>query len=202
MTSNDPAAIFRKMLDEWEKMANRLGGGVAKSDEFARFMHGVTAAQTNTQEAVSATMTRAARVAAWLSAIEADEIDSLVAEDDGAIVATAALVRDPLSWSAHVGEVRLLVAPGRRGSGLGSDLLQGIFIIARERGLAKLIARMTVDQAGSIALFEGVGFRAEAMLKDQVRGADGQSHDLAILSYDAARVAARHAASGIEQGSN
>ena len=137
-------------------------------------------------------------VAAWLSAIEADEIDSLVAEDDGAIVATAALVRDPLSWSAHVGEVRLLVAPGRRGSGLGSDLLQGIFMIARERGLAKLIARMTVDQAGSIALFEGVGFRAEAMLKDQVRGADGQSHDLAILSYDAARVAARHAASGID----
>ncbi len=57
---------------------------------------------------------------------------------------------------------------------------------------------MTVDQTGSIALFEGVGFRAEAMLKDQVRGADGQSHDLAILSYDAARVAARHQAIGIE----
>lgn len=137
-------------------------------------------------------------VAAWLDAIEGGEIDSLIAEDDGAIVATAALVRDPLSWSAHVGEVRLLVAPGRRGSGLGSDLLQGIFMIAKERGLAKLVARMTVDQTGSIALFEGIGFRAEAMLKDQVRGTDGKSHDLAILSYDAARVAARHQAAGIE----
>ena len=134
-------------------------------------------------------------VAAWLKAIEDGEIDSLVAEDGGAIVATAALVRDPLSWSAHVGEVRLLVAPGRRGVGLGSDLLQGIFMIAKERGLAKLIARMTVDQTGSIA---GVGFRAEAMLKDQVRGTDGRSHDVAILSYDAARVAALHAATGIE----
>ena len=71
-------------------------------------------------------------------------------------------------------------------------------MIARERGLAKLTARMTVDQTGSIALFEGVGFRAEAMLKDHVRGADGKCHDLAILSYDAARVAARHAAIGIE----
>ena len=135
-------------------------------------------------------------VAAWLAAIERGEIDSLVAEDDGAIVATAALVRDPLSWSAHVGEVRLLVAPGRRGAGLGIDLLQGIFMIARDRGLAKLVARMTVDQSGSIALFEGVGFRAEAMLKDHVRGRDGQPHDLAILSYDAARVAARHGAAG------
>jgi len=137
-------------------------------------------------------------VAAWLDAIEAGLIDSLVAEDGGEIVATAALVHDPLSWSAHVGDVRLLVAPARRGSGLGSDLLQGLFMIAQQRGLAKLTARMTVDQTGSIALFEGVGFRAEAMLKDQVRGADGQSHDLAILSYDSARVAARHQAIGIE----
>jgi L-amino acid N-acyltransferase YncA len=137
-------------------------------------------------------------VTAWLKAIEDGEIDSLIAEDGGQIVATAALVRDPLSWSAHVGEVRLLVAPGRRGAGLGSDLLQGVFMIAKDRGLSKLIARMTIDQTGSIALFEGVGFRAEAMLKDQVRGADGRSHDVAILSYDAARVAALHAATGIE----
>jgi L-amino acid N-acyltransferase YncA len=137
-------------------------------------------------------------VAAWLKTIEDGEIDSLIAEDGGQIVATAALVRDPLSWSAHVGEVRLLVAPGRRGAGLGSDLLQGVFMIAKDRGLSKLIARMTIDQTGSIALFEGVGFRAEAMLKDQVRGADGRSHDVAILSYDAARVAALHAATGIE----
>jgi L-amino acid N-acyltransferase YncA len=137
-------------------------------------------------------------VSAWLDAIDTGEIDSLIAEDGGDIVATAALVHDPLSWSAHVGEVRLLVASGRRGSGLGSDLLQGIFMIAQQRGLAKLTARMTADQTRSIALFEGVGFRAEAMLKDQVRGANGQSHDIAILSYDAARVAARHQAIGIE----
>ena len=137
-------------------------------------------------------------VAAWAAQIADGEIDSLIAEDDGRIVATAALVRDPLSWSAHVGEVRLLVSPGRRGAGLGNDLLQAIFMIAHERGLAKLVARMTTDQAASIALFEGVGFRAEAMLRDQVRGTDGRSHDLAILSYDAARVAARHAAIGIE----
>jgi L-amino acid N-acyltransferase YncA len=137
-------------------------------------------------------------VAAWAAQIADGEIDSLIAEDGGRIVATAALVRDPLSWSAHVGEVRLLVSPDRRGAGLGNDLLQAIFMIASERGLAKLIARMTTDQAASIALFEGVGFRAEAMLKDQVRGADGQAHDLAILSYDAGRIAARHAAAGIE----
>ncbi|WP_419808565.1 N-acetyltransferase family protein [Sphingomonas sp.] len=139
-------------------------------------------------------------IEAWLDAIGEGWIDSLIAEDlDGEgrpVVGTAALVRDPLGWSAHVGEVRLLVAGDRRGAGLGRDLLEAVFAIAHGRGLAKLTARMTPDQGGSVALFESLGFRAEALLKDQVRGRDGQSHDLAILSHDAGRVAARHRAFG------
>ncbi len=134
---------------------------------------------------------------AWQEAIEEGWIDSLLAEDAGRIVGSAALVRDPLGWSAHVGEVRLLVSGDRRGAGLGRDLLEGIFAIAAERGLAKLTAQMTPDQAGSVTLFESLGFRAEALLKDQVRDRAGTAHDLAILSYDAARAAARHQAFGL-----
>ena len=141
-------------------------------------------------------------IAAWLDAIGEGWIDSLIAEDmdgDGQpVVGTAALVRDPLGWSAHVGEVRLLVSPDRRGAGVGRDLLESVFAIAHAHGLAKLSARMTPDQTGSLALFESLGFRAEALLKDQVRGRDGQSHDLAILSHDPARVAAQHRAFGVE----
>ena len=108
-------------------------------------------------------------------------------------------MRDPLGWSAHVGEVRLLVGPDRRGAGLGRDLLEAVFAIAQAHGLAKLSARMTADQAGSIALFESLGFRAEALLRDQVRGHDGVAHDLAILSLDPGRAAARRAAFGREE---
>lgn len=135
---------------------------------------------------------------AWVAAIGEGWIDSLVAEDDGGFVGTAALVRDPLGWSAHVGEVRLLVSPARRGAGLGRDLLEGIYAIATERGLAKLTAQMTPDQIGSVMLFESLGFRAEALLKDHVRDRAGTSHDLAILSHDVARVAAQHRAVGVE----
>ncbi len=136
-------------------------------------------------------------VSAWLDAIGDGWIDSVVACDaDGTVLGTAALVRDPLGWSAHVGEVRLLVDPTRRGAGLGRDLLEAIFAIAHAHGLAKLSARMTPDQAGAIALFESLGFRAEALLKDQVRGRDGRSHDLAILSLDPARAARRAEAFG------
>jgi GNAT superfamily N-acetyltransferase len=138
-------------------------------------------------------------IEAWLGAIEEGWIDSLVAEEDGKLVGTAALVRDPLGWSTHVGEIRLLVASERRGAGLGRDLLEAIYAVAAERGLEKLTAQMTPDQIGSVMLFESLGFRAEALLKDQVRDRSGNPHDLAILSHDVARVAAHHRAFGLDE---
>jgi RimJ/RimL family protein N-acetyltransferase len=141
-------------------------------------------------------------IAAWQDAIAEGWIDSLLAidtnDDGGTIVGSAALVRDPLGWSAHVGEVRLLVSSDRRGAGLGRDLLEGIFAIAAERGLDKLTAQMTTDQDGSIALFESLGFRAEALLKDHVRDRAGNMFDLALLSQDVARVTAQHRAFGLD----
>jgi L-amino acid N-acyltransferase YncA len=85
-----------------------------------------------------------------------------------------------------VGEVRLLVASDRRGAGLGRDLLEAIYTVAVERGVEKLTAQMTPDQIGSVMLFESLGFRAEALLKDHVRDGAGHSHDLTVLSYELA----------------
>ena len=110
------------------------------------------------------------------------------------VVGTTAVVIDPLSWSAHVAELRVLVAPAMRGKGLGRTLLEATMTIARERGATKLTARMTPDQRGAITLFEEAGFRGEAMLRDHVRGRDGQVHDLAVLSLDIGREDARRGA--------
>jgi len=134
----------------------------------------------------------------WIAQIDDGTIDSLVAEDAGALVGTAALVRDPFGWSPHVGEIRLLVAADRRGAGLGRDLLEALFAIAMQHGMTKLTARMTPDQTGAVTLFEGLGFRAEAMLHDHVRDPQGMLHDLAILSLDLGALAARHTAFGLD----
>ncbi len=136
-------------------------------------------------------------IEAWLEAVEDGFIDSFVAEDGDAIVATCALVRDPLGWSAHVGEVRLLVAPQLRGQGVGRRLLEEMFRAAEQRELRKLTAQMTPDQRGAIQLFEEHGFRGEALLKDQVMDREGQVHDVAILSLDVAEAAARAEAFGM-----
>ena len=79
MTSTDPAAMFREMLGEWEKMANSLGGGLAKSDEFTRAMHGATAAQMSTQEAISGMMTRALAAANMPSRAEIEDLSARLA---------------------------------------------------------------------------------------------------------------------------
>ncbi|MDR6786847.1 N-acetylglutamate synthase-like GNAT family acetyltransferase [Sphingomonas sp. BE138] len=125
-------------------------------------------------------------IAAWLEAIAQGWIDGLVAEEDGALVGTAALVRDPLSWSAHVGEIRLLVAPDRRGTGLGHDLLQAVMQIAATHGLAKLTVAMTADRVRTLALFDSLGFVVEARLRDHVRDGSGTPHDLVVLAHHAA----------------
>ena len=51
MASNDPAAFFRDMLGQWEKMANSFGNDAMKSEEFARGLQGASAANLTMQGA-------------------------------------------------------------------------------------------------------------------------------------------------------
>ncbi|MCB1693519.1 MAG: GNAT family N-acetyltransferase [Pseudomonadales bacterium] len=121
---------------------------------------------------------------AWLRQIEAGEIVSIVARAEGKIVGTTAVVIDRLSFSAHVGELRILVAGGARHKGLGRKLIQEAFMVGVDQGLEKLTARMTLDQDAAIAVFEELGFIREAMFRDHVKDAEGKKHDVLVMSQD------------------
>ena len=58
------------------------------------------------------------------------------------------------------------VAADMRALGLGRLLAQEALTEGIARGLTKLTVRMTIDQRGAIAVFEELGFRGEALLKD------------------------------------
>ena len=133
---------------------------------------------------------------AWIAAQASGEIASFIALDGNAVAATVAAHSDRLSWAAHVWDVRLLVAPEWRGKGLGRLLLERAIAAAVAGGATRLTARMTPDQAGAITLFEETGFRAEALLRGQLRDADGAEHDLAVLAMDPFAQAARREAFG------
>ena len=138
-------------------------------------------------------------LSAWIQEIERGDITSLLAVKDGNVVGCGTLVRDPHSWSPHVGEIRMVVSAKVRGQGVGRALSQETFALALGAGLEKLSVQMTVDQRGAITLFESLGFKAEALLRDHVRDVDGEKHDIVMLGHNVAQVQAQLEAYGLAE---
>ena len=136
-------------------------------------------------------------VAAWLREIAAGQFETVLAWRDDAVVGCGTLVRDPLSWSRHVSEIRVVIGKEVRGQGLGTQLIQEMFRLALVKGAEKVFAQMTTDQLGAIAVFEGLGFKPEAILREHVRDHAGQSHDIVMLSHIVAEVAGTLEAYGV-----
>jgi RimJ/RimL family protein N-acetyltransferase len=136
-------------------------------------------------------------LSAWINEIERGDIVSILAVKGGTVVGCGTLVRDPHSWSPHVGEIRMVVSLDVRGQGVGRTLSQETFAMALGSGLEKLSVQMTVDQTGAIALFESLGFKAEALRHDHVRDVDGKTHDIVVLGHNVAQVRAQMEAYGL-----
>jgi L-amino acid N-acyltransferase YncA len=136
-------------------------------------------------------------LAAWIQEIEHGALTTLLAVRQRTVVGCATIASETHSWSGHVGEIRVVVAAQARGSGIGRLLIQEILRVALGRGVEKLMAQMTADQRGAIAVFESMGFRSEALLRDHVRDREGVKHDLVILGHDVARFQAQMHAYGL-----
>ena len=147
-------------------------------------------------------ITRPEAVDAWLAGIARGSVTTLLAERGGAVLGAATIDRGELDWSSHVGELRVIVSAAMRGKGLGRILTQEAFALAVSIGIEKIVAHMTVDQLGARAVFQGMGFRAEALLRDHVRDRDGRTHDLLILSHEVARFQAQRTAYGVSDALN
>lgn len=121
---------------------------------------------------------------AWKRDIDVGNIFSVQASQDGKVLGTTAVLLDKQSWSAHVGELRIVVVPEARDTGLGRILIQESFLMGLDLRLEKLTARMMLDQEGAINVFEEMGFKKEAMLIDHVKDSNGKKHDLLMMSHD------------------
>jgi RimJ/RimL family protein N-acetyltransferase len=134
---------------------------------------------------------------AWMRALDNGEVTSLIARNGETVVGCTVIVIDHLSWSRHVGELRVLVTPSSRGTGLGRALIQECFAQALELGIKKLVTQMTIDQHAAIAVFEDLSFKAEALFRHHVADRMGELHDLVVLSHDVDAVAKRHELYGL-----
>jgi RimJ/RimL family protein N-acetyltransferase len=136
-------------------------------------------------------------MSAWVRAIEKGDTTTLLAWDGEAVVGCAAIFRDPHSWSPHIGELRVVTSSALRGRGVGRAMIQACFAIMLQSGIEKIVAQMTIDQEGAIAVFESLGFRSEGLLRGHVQDQDGVRHDIVMLSHDAAHVLGQANAYGL-----
>ena len=123
-------------------------------------------------------------IESWSLDIAAGHTFTLLAERDGKVVGEASIHRSRVPWSTHVGEIRVVVDAEHRQLGLGSALVQAIFLEALQRGIEKIVAEMTPDQKGAINVFQKLGFRVEGLLRDHVRDRQGQKRDLVVMAHE------------------
>ncbi len=129
-------------------------------------------------------ITREEVVEEWGRDLEAGRYDTIVALRGQAIIGYTTVASDGLDWTRHVAELRVLVSPAARGLKLGRVLTEQAFAIAGQRGVRKMIAKMTSDQRAAIRVFGHIGFEKEARLRRQLIDRDGKLHDLQIMSLN------------------
>ncbi len=121
----------------------------------------------------------------------------LVARRGDDVVGVVAVVPG-FGWSAHVGDLRLVVDPARRGHGVGAALARRAMSEAVALGLRKVTVEVPAGQTGVCRLFQDLGFVPEALLTDQLLGADGRSQDLLVLAHPVPETMAALAVLGLD----
>lgn len=118
----------------------------------------------------------------WVRNLNYERVLPILAIFEGNIVADATLHRSDYSWTKHVGEIRIVVAPSMRKKGLGSILARELFHQAMLSGIEKIIVEMAEEDEPARRVFEKIGFKQEAVLKDHIIDAKGKKHNLVIMS--------------------
>lgn len=134
----------------------------------------------------------------WFRALSNGHIFAFAAIQDGKVVGYSSLNLTGLDWSSHVADIRVSVSPDVRKSGLGRVLVREAFRLAVTLGIEIVRASMTPDQKGARALFEELGFKNEAIMKDHVKDLDGAYHDLLVMGVNVDTFLAQRQAYGLQ----
>ena len=117
-------------------------------------------------------------VAGWTTAVPARRSAAV----DGDDIVGLTTVVPGTGWTRHVGELRVIVQPDRRGLGVGQELVRIGLELARELEMEKVTVEVMAINKGAIAMFEAVGFATEACLRGQVRDGENRLQDLLVMS--------------------
>jgi L-amino acid N-acyltransferase YncA len=118
----------------------------------------------------------------WTSNIDFNRVIPIVALNAGEIVADATLHRTRIEARSHVGELRIVVAPGFREAGLGGRLMRELLDIGTDIGLRAVTIELVAGwEEPAIAAAESVGFNRVARLTGRASDLWGNYQDLIVL---------------------
>lgn len=118
----------------------------------------------------------------WVKNLNYEKVLPILALVGKEVVADATLHRSEYSWTKHVGEIRIVVAPTMRKKGLGAILAKELFHQAMLSGVEKIIVEMAEEDEPAKKVFEKMGFKKEAILKNHIIDVKGKKHNLLIMS--------------------
>jgi GNAT superfamily N-acetyltransferase len=108
----------------------------------------------------------------------------LVAEVDGKIVGDLTMDREPYTWTRHVAEMRCVVRPEFRHTGIEPILLDAVIRLGRQGGVERICTEVLAVQKDWIEILEGEGFVYEVTRKKYAKDTRGKLHDVVMLSND------------------
>ena len=117
-----------------------------------------------------------------------DHVRRLVAVVDDDIVADGALELSREEWTAHTGEIRLIVSRAYQRKGLGMLMARELYMLATAEKLEDIVVRMARPQVAARSIFHKLGFSEEYSLPDHILDRAGGRHDLVLMRCDLAEM--------------
>lgn len=106
----------------------------------------------------------------------------IVALHNDDIIADGALELSSEEWRKHQGEIRVIVAQPFQHKGLGMIMIRELYLIAVQKNVEMIIAKMMRPQVGAQHIFHNLGFREELLIPDYVKDIEGEPQDLVIMA--------------------
>ena len=117
----------------------------------------------------------------WIFELDYLNLFPLIALIDGQIVGDATLHFSSIGWTRHQGEIRLTTSTHYRVKGLGTLLVQNLIDLAADLGLEQLSIEIPPMLDKAFYLFDKLGFKEAAHLKNFVRDIEGNESDLVSM---------------------
>ena len=119
-----------------------------------------------------------------IRAVEEGRALRIIALIEDEIIAIGVLELGIDDWHKKQGELRVVVSSKFQRKGLGMIMIRELYLLAAEKKVELVVAKMMRPQTGARKICRKLGFREELVIPDYVRDLDQKEQDLVIMVCD------------------